>query len=167
MLQGDLVYWNGTLYRANKNSPVRVLGTSPDFDLVNAVGSTGPTGPTGAQGPQGIPGAAGPAPVLHALMSVSDVAQAPGRNGLIYFTDSLFIKGTDIVHPVNTGRFSLVANGTYEISYHTVGTNSASVNSPVLVGVHLTANNAVIPRTTSLATVSRADNTSITVRKLD
>ncbi len=91
-------------------------------------------------------------------MAISDAAQAPGKNGLIYFTDSLLIKGTDILHPVNTGSFSLVANGIYEISYHTIGTNAAVIGSPVLVGVHLTANHAVIPGTTSLATVSGADD---------
>ena len=90
-------------------------------------------------------------------MSVSDAAQAPGRNGLIYFTNSLLIKGTDIVHPMNIGKFSLVASGTYEISYHTIGTNASVLNTPVLVGVHLTANHDVIPGTTSLATVSLAD----------
>ncbi|MEY8338888.1 hypothetical protein AALB16_12850 [Lachnospiraceae bacterium 62-35] len=51
-----------------------------------------------------------------------------------------------------------MANGTYEISYHTVGTNSATANPPVPVGVHLTANHDVIPGTTSLATVSGADH---------
>ncbi len=78
-------------------------------------------------------------------------------NGNIYFTDSLLIKGTDILHPMNTGCFSLVASGTYEISYHTIGTNASVLNTPVLVGVHLTANHDVIPGTTSLATVSLED----------
>ena len=122
-----------------------------------SAGVTGPVGPTGATGPAGPAGLSAPAPVLHALVSVSEGIQAPGGNGLIYFTDSLFIKGTDIEHPMNTGRFSLVANGTYEISYHTVATNSAAVNPPVPVGVHLTANHDVIPGTTSLATVSEKD----------
>ena len=118
-------------------------------------GPQDPTGPMGATGPVGPAGLSAVAPVMHALMSVSDAPQAPGRNGLIYFTDSLLIKGTDIVHPMNIGKFSLVENGTYEISYHTIGTNSATANPPVLVGVHLTANFAVIPGTT------------ITIRKLD
>ena len=90
-------------------------------------------------------------------MGISDAAQAPGKNGNIYFTDSLLIKGTDILHPMNTGCFSLVASGTYEISYHTIGTNASTANPPVLDGVHLTANHDVIPGTTSLATVSLAD----------
>ena len=90
-------------------------------------------------------------------MGISDAAQAPGKNGNIYFTDSLLIKGTDILHPMNTGCFSLVASGTYEISYHTIGTNASVLNTPVLVGVHLTDNHDVIPGTSSLATVSLAD----------
>ncbi len=90
-------------------------------------------------------------------MGISDAAQAPGKNRNIYFTDSLLIKGTDILHPMNTGCFSLVASGTYEISYHTIGTNASVLNTPVLVGVHLTANHDVIPGTTSLATVSLED----------
>lgn len=206
--QGDLVYRNGALYRANKNFPIGVPEVSPDFDLVAAAGLPGPTGPTGvqgpqgsqgipgsagAQGPQGIPGvtepqgpqgpqgvpgvagsagsqglqgapgatgATGPAgtvPVLQALMAVCDGAQAPGRNGLIYFTEPLFITGTDIAHPMNVGTFSLVKSGTYEISYHSVGTNASSAYLPALVGLHLTANYDVIPGTTSLATVTGED----------
>ncbi len=239
--QGDLVYRNGALYRANKNFPIGVPEVSPDFDLVAAAGLPGPTGPTGVQGPQGsqgipgpagaqgsqgipgvtgpqdpqgpqgvpgvagpagsqglqgVPGATGPAgapgatgatgpagapgatgatgpagapgatgatgpagtvPVLQALMAVCDGAQAPGRNGLIYFTEPLFITGTDIAHPMNVGTFSLVKSGTYEISYHSVGTNASSAYLPALVGLHLTANYDVIPGTTSLATVTGED----------
>ena len=242
--QGDLVYRNGALYRANKNFPIGVPEVSPDFDLVAAAGLPGPTGPTGVQGPQGsqgipgpagaqgsqgipgvtgpqgpqgpqgVPGVAGPAgsqglqgapgamgatgpagapgatgatgpagapgatgatgpagapgatgatgpagtvPVLQALMAVCDGAQAPGRNGLIYFTEPLFITGTDIAHPMNVGTFSLVKSGTYEISYHSVGTNASSAYLPALVGLHLTANYDVIPGTTSLATVTGED----------
>ncbi len=206
--QGDLVYRNGALYRANKNFPIGVPEVSPDFDLVAAAGLPGPTGPTGvqgpqgsqgipgsagAQGPQGIPGVTGPqgpqgpqgvpgvagsagsqglqgapgatgatgpagtVPVLQALMAVCDGAQAPGRNGLIYFTEPLFITGTDIAHPMNVGTFSLVKSGTYEISYHSVGTNASSAYLPALVGLHLTANYDVIPGTTSLATVTGED----------
>ena len=221
--QGDLVYRNGALYRANKNFPIGVPEVSPDFDLVAAAGLPGPTGPTGvqgpqgsqgipgpagaqgpqgSQGPQGVPGVAGPAgsqglqgapgatgatgpagapgatgatgpagapgatgatgpagtvPVLQALMAVCDGAQAPGRNGLIYFTEPLFITGTDIAHPMNVGTFSLVKSGTYEISYHSVGTNASSAYLPALVGLHLTANYDVIPGTTSLATVTGED----------
>lgn len=138
--------------------PMGVTGPTGPMGATGPAGVTGPTGPTGATGPAGPAGRSAPAPVLHALMSVSDPAQAPGRNGLIYFTDSLLIKGTDIVHPMNIGKFSLVANGTYEISYHTIATNSATAKPPVLVGVHLTANFDVIPGTTSLATVSGADH---------
>lgn len=218
--QGDLVYRNGALYRANKNFPIGVPEVSPDFDLVAAAGLPGPTGstgvqgpqgsqgipgpagaqgpqgipgvtgPQGPQGPQGVPGVAGPAgsqglqgapgamgatgpagapgatgatgpagtvPVLQALMAVCDGAQAPGRNGLIYFTEPLFITGTDIAHPMNVGTFSLVKSGTYEISYHSVGTNASSAYLPALVGLHLTANYDVIPGTTSLATVTGED----------
>ncbi len=215
--QGDLVYRNGALYRANKNFPIGVPEVSPDFDLVAAAGLPGPTGPTGVQGPQGsqgipgpagaqgsqgipgvtgpqgpqgpqgvpgvagpagsqglqgVPGATGPAgapgatgatgsagtvPVLQALMAVCDGAQAPGRNGLIYFTEPLFITGTDIAHPMNVGTFSLVKSGTYEISYHSVGTNASSAYLPALVGLHLTANYDIIPGTTSLATVTGED----------
>ncbi len=71
-LLGDLVYWNGALYRANTNFPAGVPGISPDFSLITAAGPTGATGPAGApgaqgpvgpqgpQGPQGIQGPAGP-----------------------------------------------------------------------------------------------------------
>ena len=134
--------------------PAGVTGPQGPAGVTGPAGATGPTGATGPAGPAGL---SAPAPVLHALVSVSEGIQAPGGNGLIYFTDSLFIKGTDIAHPMNTGKFSLVANGTYEISYHTVATNSAAVNPPVPVGVHLTANYVVIPGTTSLATVSEKD----------
>ena len=59
-LLGDLVYWNGSLYRANVNFPMGIPGVSPDFDLITAAGPTGPTGPTGAQGARGPMGLQGP-----------------------------------------------------------------------------------------------------------
>ena len=31
---GDIVYYNGSLFRANRNGAVGIPGTSPDFDLV-------------------------------------------------------------------------------------------------------------------------------------
>ena len=32
--EGDLVYYNGSVYRVNKNFPMGLPGSSPDFDLV-------------------------------------------------------------------------------------------------------------------------------------
>ena len=65
---GDLVYYNGSLYRVAVNNPSGTPGTSPDFTLLTAAGPTGatgatgpigPTGPQGVQGLQGVPGATG------------------------------------------------------------------------------------------------------------
>ena len=59
---GDMVYYNGSLFRANRNGAVGIPGTSPDFDLVTVTGptsATGATGPTGPTGPTGATGAAG------------------------------------------------------------------------------------------------------------
>ena len=76
---GDIVYYNGSLFRANRNGAVGIPGTSPDFDLVTvtgptgstgATGPTGPTGPTGAIGPTGPAGAAGAALSLIHIFSV-------------------------------------------------------------------------------------------------
>ena len=54
--EGNMVYYNGSLYQVLRNNPSGVPGTSPDFALVTVAGPTGATGPTG---PMGIPGATG------------------------------------------------------------------------------------------------------------
>ena len=53
-LQGQLVYYNGSLYAVNKNNPQGIPGASSDYTQVNTVvmqGVTGPTGPTGSSFP--------------------------------------------------------------------------------------------------------------------
>ncbi|MCI8661084.1 MAG: hypothetical protein HFG54_12725 [Lachnospiraceae bacterium] len=58
-LRGDMVYFNGHIYRVNRDFPMGIPGVSPDYDLVTAAGPTGATGPQGPQGPQGIQGVQG------------------------------------------------------------------------------------------------------------
>ncbi len=53
MMQGELVVYNGALYRAGKNAPSGVPGSSPDYTPLSgggaaAPGATGATGATGA-----------------------------------------------------------------------------------------------------------------------
>ena len=36
--EGDLVYYNGFVYRVNRNYPMGLPGTSPDFDLITEIG---------------------------------------------------------------------------------------------------------------------------------
>lgn len=57
---GDMVYYNVSLFRANRNGAVGIPGTSPDFDLVTVTGPTGPTGDIGPTGPTGATGDIGP-----------------------------------------------------------------------------------------------------------
>ena len=66
---GDIVYYNGSLFRANRNGAVGIPGTSPDFDLVTV---TGPTGATGDIGPTGPTGPAGPATAISPVAAVED-----------------------------------------------------------------------------------------------
>ena len=51
--EGDLVFYNGALFRAAINAPTGTPGTSADYTLLTAT-ETGPTGPTGPAGYNGF-----------------------------------------------------------------------------------------------------------------
>lgn len=136
--------------------PVGVPGGSLNFDLVTATGPTGPIGTRGAQGIQGPAGAQGLQGISGAIGPANDPAQTPAAKSALALKDNLIDNGIDIYYTPSIRTFTLVTSGHYEVSYHTVATNAASVTLPVSVGVSLASNKIPIPGTTSMATIRQA-----------
>ncbi|GAF15389.1 flagellar hook-length control protein FliK [Bacillus sp. JCM 19045] len=142
LVAGDLVTFEGSIYRVLVDAPTGTPGVSPDFELVAAgIGITGPTGATGVPGvtgATGATGATGPAsPTGESLTST----YAFGTNG--GSTIAVLLGGTTVPVPSNQlssgitpagDGFTINTAGTYSISY------GVNLTAGLLLGLRLTVN---------------------------
>ena len=56
---GQLIDYNGQIFKATVDNPSGIPGSSPDYVAVSIIGDTGATGPQGIQGIQGVTGSTG------------------------------------------------------------------------------------------------------------
>ena len=102
---GKIVFHNGALYQAVKDTPAGTPGTSPDFELVTAAGPTGPTGP------------AGPAPKLNLVFTGNGGIQTRKSGENLTISSVMLQEGDAIFCPPGTENFVLKETGFYEVFF--------------------------------------------------
>ena len=105
---GKIVFHNGALYQAVKDTPAGTPETSPDFELVTAAGPTGPTGPTGP---------AGPAPKLNLVFTGNGGIQTRKSGENLTISAVMLQEGDAIFCPPGTENFILKETGFYEVFF--------------------------------------------------
>ena len=100
-----IVFHNGALYQAVKDTPAGTPGTSPDFELVTAAGPTGPAGP------------AGPAPKLNLVFTGNGGIQTRKSGENLTISAVMIQEGDAIFHPPGTENFVLKETGFYEVFF--------------------------------------------------
>ena len=103
---GKIVFHNGALYQAVKDTPAGTPGTSPDFELVTAAGPTGPTGP------------AGPAPKLNLVYTGYGGIQIRKSGENLAINSVMLQVGDAIFCPPGTENFVLKETGFYEVFFN-------------------------------------------------
>ncbi len=101
-----MVFHNGALYQAVKDTPAGTPGTSPDFELVTAAGPTGPTGP------------AGPAPKLNLVYTGYGGIQIRKSGENLAINSVMLQVGDAIFCPPGTENFVLKETGFYEVFFN-------------------------------------------------
>lgn len=99
---GKIVFHNGALYQAVKDTPAGTPGTSPDFELVTAAGPTGPTGP------------AGPAHKLNLVFTGNGGIQIRKSGENLTISSVMIQEGDAISYSPGTENFVLKETGFYE-----------------------------------------------------
>ena len=102
---GKIVFHNGALYQAVKDTPAGTPGTSPDFELVTAAGPTGPTGP------------AGPAPKLNLVFTGNGGIQTRKSGENLTISAVMIQEGDASFCPPGTESFVLKETGFYQVFF--------------------------------------------------